>query len=135
MSALRRNNFIKPSIIFFIFILTVVSTPILFINISLSYTKNDYIRYNIFTFEEIKGMPFISSDYKIYYDSPDGSKPMINEVFFFNTTSDKKSALVNYIESIGFQRSGEDLWIKNKKTASIKRNDAENTISISIEKN
>ncbi len=36
---------------------------------------------------------------------------MINEVFFFNATSEKKSALIHYIESIGFQKNGDDQWV------------------------
>ncbi len=113
----------------------VLITPVLFVNINLSYTKNDFIKYNMFTFDEIKGMPFISSDYIIYYDSPDGTKPMINEVVFSNVNQNRKIELINYIENIGFMKNGGEYWSKGNIFIKIKQGDTDRTVLFSVEKN
>lgn len=76
MSILWSSGFIKVILFVLIFLGVGATFPVLFVNVSFSYTKNDYVVFNIFTFDEIKEMPFISDDYIIYYDSPDGTTPM-----------------------------------------------------------
>ncbi|WP_217471241.1 hypothetical protein [Photorhabdus akhurstii] len=135
MLALKLNKFIKKIFIIFICLGVVLITPVLFVNINLSYTKNDFIKYNMFTFDEIKGMPFISSDYIIYYDSPDGTKPMINEVVFSNVNPNRKIELINYIENIGFMKNGGEYWSKGNIFIKIKQGDTDRTVLFSVEKN
>ncbi|WP_214054968.1 hypothetical protein [Photorhabdus caribbeanensis] len=135
MSVLRLNNFIKKIFIIFICLGVILIIPVLFVNINLSYTKNDFIKYNMFTFDEIKGMPFISSDYIIYYDSPDGTKPMINEVVFSNVNPNRKIELINYIENIGFMKNGGEDWSKGNIFIKIKQGDTDRTVLFSVEKN
>ncbi|MBS9425884.1 hypothetical protein EAE90_20225 [Photorhabdus caribbeanensis] len=129
------NNFIKKIFIIFICLGVILIIPVLFVNINLSYTKNDFIKYNMFTFDEIKGMPFISSDYIIYYDSPDGTKPMINEVVFSNVNPNRKIELINYIENIGFMKNGGEDWSKGNIFIKIKQGDTDRTVLFSVEKN
>ncbi|KGM26063.1 hypothetical protein KS18_22775 [Photorhabdus luminescens] len=135
MLALKLNKFIKKIFIIFICLGVVLIIPVLFVNINLSYTKNDFIKYNMFTFDEIKGMPFISSDYIIYYDSPDGTKPMINEVVFSNVNPNRKIELINYIENIGFMKNGGEYWSKGNIFIKIKQGDTDRTVLFSVEKN
>ncbi|MFC3395833.1 hypothetical protein [Brenneria rubrifaciens] len=120
-----------------------VTVPVLFVNVDFSYTKNDYIKYNIFTFDEIKKMPFISDDYIIYYNSPDGTTPMTNSVVFSNANPSGKSELVNYIENLGFQRYEDKIWSEYNSNAfwrrkdsviNITQNDTEYTVSFSVQK-
>ncbi|PWC12899.1 hypothetical protein B4923_09835 [Brenneria roseae subsp. americana] len=136
------NNFIK-TIFIVVFLGLVLTIPILFVNVSFSYTKSDYIKYNIFTFNEIKKMPFISDNYIIYYDSPDGTTPKTNRIIFSTVNLTRKSELVNYIESLGFQRYEDKIWSENDKNefwrknddiVNIIQNDAENTIYFSVQK-
>ncbi|PQQ31611.1 hypothetical protein C6H69_15010 [Photorhabdus luminescens] len=129
------NKFIKRIFIIFICLGVVLIIPVLFVNINLSYTKNDFIKYNMFTFDEIKGMPFISSDYIIYYDSPDGTKPMINEVVFSNFNPNRKIELISYIENIGFVKNGGEYWSKGNILIKIKQGDTDRTVLFSVEKN
>ncbi|MFD0709266.1 hypothetical protein [Photorhabdus akhurstii] len=135
MLALKLNKFIKRIFIIFICLGVVLIIPVLFVNINLSYTKNDFIKYNMFTFDEIKGMPFISSDYIIYYDSPDGTKPMINEVVFSNFNPNRKIELISYIENIGFVKNGGEYWSKGNILIKIKQGDTDRTVLFSVEKN
>ncbi|MCC8459420.1 hypothetical protein [Photorhabdus aegyptia] len=135
MLALKLNKFIKKIFIIFICLGVILIIPVLFVNINLSYTKNDFIKYNMFTFDEIKGMPFISSDYIIYYDSPDGTKPMINEVVFSNVNPNRKIELINYIENIGFMKNGGEYWSKGNIFIKIKQGDTDRTVLFSVEKN
>ncbi len=135
MLALKLNKFIKKIFIIFICLGVVLIIPVLFVNINLSYTKNDFIKYNMFTFDEIKGIPFISSDYIIYYDSPDGTKPMINEVVFSNVNPNRKIELINYIENIGFMKNGGEYWSKGNIFIKIKQGDTDRTVLFSVEKN
>ncbi|WP_387467449.1 hypothetical protein [Photorhabdus sp. RM323S] len=135
MLALKLNNFIKRTFIILVCLGVISIAPILFVNVNLSYTKNDFIKYNIFTFDEIKGMPFISSDYIIYYDSPDGTKPMINEVVFFNVNPNRKIEIINYIENTGFLKNEDNYWNKGNVVIKIEQNDTEHTILFSVEKN
>ncbi|MGV7960575.1 hypothetical protein QPK13_05465 [Photorhabdus tasmaniensis] len=135
MLALKLNNFIKRTFIILVCLGVISIAPILFVNVNLSYTKNDFIKYNIFTFDEIKGMPFISSDYIIYYDSPDGTKLMINEVVFFNVNPNRKIEIINYIENTGFLKNEDNYWNKGNVVIKIEQNDTEHTILFSVEKN
>ncbi|KMW72263.1 hypothetical protein TI10_14905 [Photorhabdus luminescens subsp. luminescens] len=135
MLALKLNNFLKRTFIILVCFGVISIIPILFVNVNFSYTKNDFIKYNIFTFDEIKRMPFISSDYIIYYDSPDGTKPMINEIVFSNVNPNRKIELINYIENIGFLKNKDDYWHKGNIFINIKQNDTERTILFSVEKN
>uniref|UniRef100_UPI0036D7D95A hypothetical protein n=1 Tax=Photorhabdus sp. RM322S TaxID=3342825 RepID=UPI0036D7D95A len=135
MLALKLNNFIKRTFIILVCLGVISIIPILFVNVNFSYTKNDFIKYNMFTFDEIKVMPFISSDYVIYYDSPDGTKPMINEIVFFNVNPNRKIEIINYIENTGFLRKEDNDWHKGNILIKIKQNDTERTIMVSVEKN
>nr|WP_205680150.1 hypothetical protein [Brenneria salicis]NMN92435.1 hypothetical protein [Brenneria salicis ATCC 15712 = DSM 30166]RBP67779.1 hypothetical protein DES54_101302 [Brenneria salicis ATCC 15712 = DSM 30166]RLM32258.1 hypothetical protein BHG07_00010 [Brenneria salicis ATCC 15712 = DSM 30166] len=143
MLALRLSNFIKKIVLVLIFFGGGAIIPILFVNIDLSYTKNNYIKYNVFTFDEIKKMPFISDDYIIYYESPDGTTPTTNSVIFLNVNLSRKSELVSYIENMGFQKYEDKIWSENDKNEfwrkkddiiNILQNDTENTISFSVQK-
>ncbi|KRF59321.1 hypothetical protein AO825_16525 [Pectobacterium brasiliense] len=57
-------------------------------------------------------MPFISTNYSIEYDSPDGTSGLINSVLFSNVDLKKKSELVNYLNELGFKKHEDIFWIK-----------------------
>ncbi|CCW29681.1 conserved exported hypothetical protein [Xenorhabdus nematophila F1] len=139
MLGLRLSSFIK--IIFFIFIL--IGCVLIFlmslVNVNLSYTKNNFIYYNMFTFDEIKNFPLISKDYIIHYDSPDGTATMTNDIVFSNVDSDRKNELIKYVESMGFKKYfdkywGDERWCKDGVIINIKQSDTENTILFLVEK-
>ncbi|PHM27975.1 hypothetical protein [Xenorhabdus innexi] len=109
-----------------------------FANVNLEYTKKNFIYYNLFTFDEIKNIPLISDNYIIYYNSPDGSSTMTNDIVFSNVNQDKKEELINYVENMGFQKYydeywGDERWRKGDVTINIKQNDNEHTILFLVE--
>ncbi|WP_255523029.1 hypothetical protein [Xenorhabdus sp. PB62.4] len=109
-------------------------------NVNLSYTKRNFIYYYAFTFDEIKNVPFISNDYIIYYDSPDGSNTMTNEIVFSNVKLSRLTELIEYTENMGFKKYfdkhwGDERWHKDDTIISIQQNDTESTILFLVEKN
>ncbi|WP_224653156.1 hypothetical protein [Pectobacterium versatile] len=141
MSLFKSNNIIKIIVFFITCIGFILLLPYLFVNASYSYTKNDYIRYHLLTFKEVKEMPFISTNYSIEYDSPDGTSGLTNSVFFSNVDLEKKLELIDYINKLGFKKhenmfwikSGE-IWKKGDKTISLIQDDEKKVIIISFEK-
>ncbi len=115
----------------------------LFVDNHFSYTKQDMIRYNLFTFDEIKNAPIISNNYIIFYDSPDGVAPMANSILFSNVNPNRKIELINYIEKLGYVKDinaywntdGNESWSKGDLFIQIKQDDTEHTILFLVEKN
>ncbi|MER0059902.1 hypothetical protein [Pectobacterium polaris] len=58
-------------------------------------------------------MPFISKNYSIEYDSPDGTSGLTNSVFFSNVNLEKKSELIDYLNKLGFKKHEDMFWIKD----------------------
>ncbi|WP_240042329.1 hypothetical protein [Photorhabdus khanii] len=109
-------------------------------NVNLSYTKENFIYYNMFTFDEIKNIPLISNDYIIYYDSPDGTPTMTNKIVFSNVNLNNKSELIKYVENMGFEKYfdeywRDEYWRKDNVLINIKQNDTKRTILFLVEKN
>ncbi|HDT0719096.1 TPA: hypothetical protein QIB97_000079 [Proteus mirabilis] len=137
------NKIIKFTFIALIFLGLVFTIPILFVDNHFSYTKQDMIRYNLFTFDEIKNAPIISNNYIIFYDSPDGVTPMTNSILFSNVNPNRKIELINYIEKLGYVKDinaywntdGNESWSKGDLFIQIKQNDTEHTILFLVEKN
>ncbi|MCP9267813.1 hypothetical protein M5U04_06785 [Xenorhabdus sp. XENO-1] len=136
------NKIIKVTFIALFFLGLIFTIPILFVDNHLSYTKHDFIRYNLFTFDEIKKIPIISNNYIIYYDSPDGLMPMTNSILFSNVNPNCKIKLINYIEKLGYIKdvdaywniNGSESWSKGSLFIQIKQNDTDHTILFSVEK-
>ncbi|WP_246550893.1 hypothetical protein [Photorhabdus caribbeanensis] len=108
-------------------------------NVNLSYTKENFIYYNMFTFDEIKSIPLISNDYVIYYDSPDGTSTIINKIVFSNVNLNSKSELIKYVESMGFEKYfdeywHDEYWRKDNVLINIKQNDMKRTVLFLVEK-
>ncbi|CCW30716.1 conserved hypothetical protein [Xenorhabdus nematophila F1] len=143
MWGLNLNKIIKITFIALFFLGLTFTIPILFVDNHFSYTKNDFIRYNLFTFDEVKNTPIISNDYIISYDSPDGIKPMTNSVLFSNVNLNRKVELINYIEKLGYIKDinaywntdGSESWNKGNVFIQIKQNDTDRTILFLVEKN
>ncbi|PHM49041.1 hypothetical protein [Xenorhabdus miraniensis] len=137
------NKFLKIVFIALFFLGLIFTIPILFVDNHFSYTKNDFIKYNLFTFDEVKNVPIISNDYVIYYDSPDGVKPMTNSVLFSNVNPNRKIKLISYIEKLGYIKDinaywntdGSESWSKGDLFIQIKQNDTDRTILFLVEKN
>ncbi|KGM26280.1 hypothetical protein KS18_21650 [Photorhabdus luminescens] len=109
-------------------------------NVNLLYTKENFIYYNVFTFDEIKSIPLISNDYVIYYDSPDGTSTTINKIVFSNVNLNSKSELIKYVESMGFEKYfdeywRDEYWRKDNVLINIKQNDTKQTVLFLVEKN
>ncbi|WP_249043103.1 hypothetical protein [Xenorhabdus doucetiae] len=108
-------------------------------NVNLSYTKKNFIYYNMFTFDEIKHIPLISNNYIIYYDSPDGTSTMTNDIVFSNVDLDSETELIKYVENMGFEKYydqywGDERWQKNDVIITIKQDGTKRTILFSVEK-
>ncbi|MCT8347231.1 hypothetical protein LGZ99_08410 [Photorhabdus temperata] len=137
------NKVIKITFIALFFLGLIFTIPILFVDNHLSYTKNNFIKYNFFTFDEIKNIPIISNNYIISYDSPDGVKPMTNSILFSNVNPNRKIELTNYVEKLGYIKDinaywntdGSESWRKGDLFIQIKQNSTERTILFSVEKN
>ncbi|MEQ9876787.1 hypothetical protein ABRP92_02205 [Pectobacterium aroidearum] len=112
MSLLKSSNIIKIIAFFITCMGLILVLAYLFVNTSYSYTKDNYVKYHLLTLKEIKGMPFISTNYSIEYDSPDGTSGLINSVLFSNVDLKKKSELVNYLNKLGFKKHEDIFWIK-----------------------
>ncbi|BES86403.1 hypothetical protein PEC302107_30170 [Pectobacterium araliae] len=113
MSLFKSSNIIKITAFFITCIGFMLLLPYLFVNASYSYTKDDYIKYHFLTFKEVKEMPFISTNYSIEYDSPDGTSGSTNSVFFSNVNLEKKSEIINYLNKLGFKKHEDMFWIKS----------------------
>ncbi|HEJ9661052.1 TPA: hypothetical protein ACKRFJ_000067 [Proteus mirabilis] len=137
------NKLIKFIFIVLLLVGLILSLPMLFVDNHFSYTKQDMIRYNLFTFDEIKNAPIISNNYIIFYDSPDGVAPMTNSILFSNVNPNRKIELINYIEKLGYVKDinaywntdGNESWRKGDLFIQIKQNDTEHTILFLVEKN
>ncbi|CDL83879.1 hypothetical protein ID852_17490 [Xenorhabdus sp. 42] len=140
MLGLRLSNFIRICIVIFSLIIGIIFFIASLANVNVSYTKRNFIYYYMFTFNEIKNAPLISSDYIIYYDSPDGNNTMTNEITFSNVKSNRLVELIEYTENMGFKKYfdkywGDERWRKDGTTISIKQNDTDRTILFLVEKN
>ncbi|WP_099143412.1 hypothetical protein [Xenorhabdus kozodoii] len=137
------NKIIKITFIVLFFLGLIFTIPILFVDNHFLYTKNDFIRYNLFTFDEVKNIPIISNNYIVSYDSPDGIKPMSNSILFSNVNLNRKVELINYIEKLGYIKDinaywntdGSESWHKGNVFIQIKQNDTDRTILFLVEKN
>ncbi|HEJ9712253.1 TPA: hypothetical protein SMN54_002562 [Proteus mirabilis] len=137
------NKVIKFIFIVLLLVGSILNIPILFVDNHFSYTKHDFIRYNLFTFDEIKNAPIISSNYIIFYDSPDGVAPMTNSILFSNVNPNRKIELINYIENLGYIKDinaywntdGNESWRKDNLFIQIKQINSEHTILFLVEKN
>ncbi|CDM89126.1 conserved exported protein of unknown function [Xenorhabdus bovienii] len=87
-------------LILFILIVGILSIFLILITANENYTEENYIKYLIFTTDEIKNSPRISNNYIIMYRSMDGNSPQINEITYINTKNKKK--IEEYVKSIGY---------------------------------
>ncbi|AKH65961.1 hypothetical protein VY86_20565 [Photorhabdus thracensis] len=129
------SRFIRIVVVIAILIGCVLIFTMSLANVNLSYTKKNFIYYNMFTFDEIKNIPLISKDYIIYYDSPDGTPTMTNKIVFSNVNLNNKSELIKYVESMGFEKYFDEYWRKDNVLINIKQNNIKRTILFLVEKN
>ncbi|WP_238591515.1 MULTISPECIES: hypothetical protein [Photorhabdus] len=135
MLGFRLSRFIRIVVVIAILIGCVLIFTMSLANVNLSYTKKNFIYYNMFTFDEIKNIPLISKDYIIYYDSPDGTPTMTNKIVFSNVNLNNKSELIKYVESMGFEKYFDEYWRKDNVLINIKQNNIKRTILFLVEKN
>ncbi|TDB54321.1 hypothetical protein C5467_13940 [Photorhabdus khanii subsp. guanajuatensis] len=140
MLGFRLSSFIRIIVVISILIGCVLIFTMSLANVNLSYTKENFIYYNMFTFDEIKNIPLISNDYIIYYDSPDGTPTMTNKIVFSNVNLNNKSELIKYVENMGFEKYfdeywRDEYWRKDNVLINIKQNDTKRTILFLVEKN
>ncbi|MCP9267457.1 hypothetical protein M5U04_04945 [Xenorhabdus sp. XENO-1] len=138
MLGFRLSNFIRICIVISVLVVGVLFFIASLANVNLSYTKINFVYYHVFTFDEIKNIPLISNDYIIYYDSPDGSQIMTNEIVFSNVNLSRKKELIEYVDNMGFKKYfdkywNEESWRKDNVRISIKQNDTERTILFLVE--
>ncbi len=105
---------IFPLFVFFLF----VTVIFLFLRVNREYTKLNIVYYHLYTFDEIKEMPIISSDYKINHEPVDGDSGEFNDIVFFNVDVKRNHELFDYVKRSGF--SGEfdqyrkrERWVKD----------------------
>lgn len=139
MLGFRLSSFIRIIVVISILIGCALIFIMSLANVNLSYTKENFIYYNMFTFDEIKNIPLISNDYVIYYDSPDGTSTMINKIVFSNVNLNSKSELIKYVESMGFEKYfdeywRDEYWRKDNVLINIKQNDTKQTVLFLVEK-
>ncbi|MBD2786009.1 hypothetical protein ID858_01750 [Xenorhabdus sp. DI] len=139
MPGLRLSSFIRILVFISIFIGCVVIFFMSLANVNLSYTKKNFIYYNMFTFDEIKHIPLISKNYIIHYDSPDGTSTMTNDIVFSNVDLDSETELIKYVENMGFEKYydqywGDERWQKDDVIITIKQDGTKRTILFSVEK-
>ncbi|PQQ28321.1 hypothetical protein C6H64_14760 [Photorhabdus luminescens] len=140
MLGFRLSSFIRMIVVISVLIGCALVFIMSLANVNLSYTKENFIYYNMFTFDEIKNIPLISNDYVIYYDSPDGTSTTINKIVFSNVNLNSKSELIKYVESMGFDKYfdeywRDEYWRKDNVLINIKQNDTKRTILFLVEKN
>ncbi|MEM8111609.1 hypothetical protein Q4S27_21075, partial [Morganella morganii subsp. sibonii] len=82
-----------------------VTSVFLFLPGSREYTKLNIVYYHLYTFDEIKEMPIISSEYQINYEPVDGNSGEFNDIIFFNVDAKRNHELFDYVKRSGF--SGE----------------------------
>ncbi|WP_262859570.1 MULTISPECIES: hypothetical protein [Enterobacterales] len=123
-------------LVFSLFVISVF----LFLPGSREYTKLNIVYYYLYTFDEIKEMPIISSEYKINYEPVDGNSADFNDIIFFNVDAERNHELFDYIKQSGF--SGEfdqyrkrERWVKDNTKIDIIINETEQTTSFLVEKN
>lgn len=139
MLGFRLSSFIRMIVVISVLIGCALVFIMSLANVNLSYTKENFIYYNIFTFDEIKNIPLISNDYVIYYDSPDGTSTTINKIFFSNVNLNSKAELIKYVESMGFEKYfdeywRDEYWRKDNVLINIKQNDTKQTVLFLVEK-
>ncbi len=140
MLGFRLSSFIRMIVVISVLIGCALVFIMSLANVNLSYTKENFIYYNVFTFDEIKSIPLISNDYVIYYDSPDGTSTTINKIVFSNVNLNSKSELIKYVESMGFEKYfdeywRDEYWRKDNVLINIKQNDTKQTVLFLVEKN
>ncbi|MBS9425443.1 hypothetical protein EAE90_17885 [Photorhabdus caribbeanensis] len=139
MLGFQLNSFIRIIVVISVLIGCALVFIMSLANVNLSYTKENFIYYNMFTFDEIKSIPLISNDYVIYYDSPDGTSTIINKIVFSNVNLNSKSELIKYVESMGFEKYfdeywHDEYWRKDNVLINIKQNDMKRTVLFLVEK-
>ncbi|WP_391529115.1 hypothetical protein [Photorhabdus akhurstii] len=139
MLGFRLSSFIRMIVVISVLIGCALVFIMSLANVNLSYTKENFIYYNMFTFDEIKSIPLISNDYVIYYDSPDGTSTIINKIVFSNVNLNSKSELIKYVESMGFEKYfdeywRDEYWRKDNVLINIKQNDTKQTVLFLVEK-
>ncbi|MEQ4915668.1 hypothetical protein [Morganella morganii] len=117
-----------------------VTAVFLFLPGSREYTKLNIVYYYLYTFDEIKEMPMISSDYKINYEPVDGNSAEFNDIVFFNVDTKRNHELFDYVKRSGFsekfdQYRKREQWVKDSTKINIIINEAEQTTSFLVEKN
>ncbi len=140
MLGFRLSSFIRMIVVISVLIGCALVFIMSLANVNLLYTKENFIYYNVFTFDEIKSIPLISNDYVIYYDSPDGTSTTINKIVFSNVNLNSKSELIKYVESMGFEKYfdeywRDEYWRKDNVLINIKQNDTKQTVLFLVEKN
>lgn len=105
-------------IIFPLFVFFFVTVIFLFLRVNREYTKLNIVYYHLYTFDEIKEMPIISSDYKINHEPVDEDSGEFNDIVFFNVDVKRNHELFDYVKRSGF--SGEfdqyrkrERWVKD----------------------
>lgn len=104
------------------------------------YTKLNFIYYNMYTFDEVKKINFISDDYIINYRFIDGNANESNDVFFFNVDPKKNIELTDSLSENGFISEYDDFyneerWVKDNIKIKIKIDEKARTTSLFVEKN
>ena len=128
-------------IIFLLLVFSLFVTSVfLFLPGSREYTKLNIVYYYLYTFDEIKKIPMISSKYEINYEPVDGNSAEFNDIVFFNVDAKRNHELFDYVKQSGF--SGEfdqyrkrERWVKDNTKIDIIINEAEQTTSFLVEKN
>lgn len=93
-------------IIFLLLVFSLFVTSVfLFLPGSRKYTKLNIVYYHLYTFDEIKEMPIISSEYQINYEPVDGNSGEFNDIIFFNVDAKRNHELFDYVKRSGFPGS------------------------------
>lgn len=137
MNGLKLSKLIIfPLLVFSLF----VTSVFLFLPGNREYTKLNIVYYHLYTFDEIKEIPIISSEYVINYEPVDGNSGEFNDIVFFNVDAKRNHELFDYVKRSGF--SGEfdqyrkrERWVRGNTKIDIIINETEQTTSFLVEKN
>ena len=136
MNGLRLS---KIFILLAIFFLTLIFFSWVVLPGDRAYTKLNFIYYNMYTFDEVKKINFISDDYTINYRFIDGNANESNDVFFFNVDPEKNIELIDNLSENGFISEYDDFyneerWVKGNIKIKITIDEKARATSLFVEK-
>ncbi|EMH1104839.1 hypothetical protein V6A50_001523 [Proteus mirabilis] len=137
MNGLKLNKFFVFPILLVLSLMTTII--LLMFPGDREYTKQNFVYYYLYTFDEVKKIDFISDEYIIIYRPIDGNSNESNDVIFFNIKPEKNIALIDNLSKNGFTSTYDDFykeerWVKDNIHIKISIDEKSRTTSLFVEK-